>query len=444
VLKGLLLANMERGVSATGIAYQDGTSIRVKKSEGPADAFLKSLGDRLPVIAQSPRGLIHARYTTKGSEKQNENNHPVVGFQWAVVHNGTILNDDDLWAYYTKRDRVSRFAEVDTSAIPLVLGRGKTLEDSIQNLSLLSGSLTVAAWNSKNIEQIILGRFGYNELFLFYDQSSDIMYWSSASSAAYIMHGQVFGRHKFLSFSRLADEHVLVLRPGGFDQTRVFKVTRRPFLLPRQPFTSATFGKPMASMPALTSTAAPVAATAVRADSGRICVTIPVLPNQRAFTIEWGRIDPVAAKPPPMYQHFSRSWMSLGSDNASGTLTGLDHTVFTGYGRWVWSTTGKVTSRAFHAYKRTKSWWFSAFKTKFDLPLSSRDDGSTEQDGVLAWEHYDLNVQLLDNSTRRFLGFMCPLCGIWTSSVTTQHNKARCEYCNVRHRLYTLEPTTGG
>jgi hypothetical protein len=427
---------MERGTSATGIAYQDNGSIRIRKSEGPADKFLEAIGDKLSVMARSPRGLIHARATTKGSEKQSENNHPVTGFNWAVVHNGMVSNDDDVWGYYTKKDHVKRFAEVDTSAIPLVLGRGKSLEESIRNLSILGGSLTIAAWSSHDIERMILARFGYNDLYLFYDQSDNIMYWSSASSASYTMHGPTFGRHKFLSFSKLADEHVLVLQPGGFTQTRVFKVERRPFFLPHAVSYMGTPSGATTGTKSPASVFAEQAAPTPKTIMNHIWVSIPPLSNQKKLTLEWKPLEERNKKPQPMYQYFTRSWCSVLYDLEEYGKTKTGHTLFTGYGRWVLTPLDSGVQRSFLPYKRTKVWWSKAYKTAFALPLVRDTNGLTTHDDILSWEHYDIDVQLLDNSTRRFLGFMCPVCGVWLSSVSVQQSRGRCEYCNIHHRLY--------
>lgn len=458
ILKGLLLANMERGVSATGVAYQDGEAIRIKKAKGPADEFIKASGDLLEKAAQSPRGLLHARATTKGSEEQNVNNHPVAGFNWAVVHNGTIQNDEDVWAYYEKRDKLKRFAEVDTSAIPLVMSRGKSIEESINNLSILGGSLTIAAWHSKDIERMILGRFGYNDLFMFYDQGDEIMYWSSASSASFVMRGSVFGRHKFLSFSRLADEHVLVLQPGGFAATRVFKVDRRAFTGPYVPKShSTTMGGGSTTHGAQGTLPVPfksavqsalVLSTAktgiTRITPGRIDLVLVPPDGVRQMQISWNPMEVVTGKPDPMSTHFNRVWWTLGSKHADFILAQKEDTeFFTGYGRWVYQKTTDYgtwpdgVQRSWRPYKRTKDWMARQYRTKWQLPFV-QVKGETDLDDQFAWEHYDVQTVLLSNESRRYLGFMCPVCGVWTSSPQVQLAKERCAFCGIRHRLYPV------
>jgi hypothetical protein len=438
-----MVANMERGTSATGVAYQDAAHIHVKKAEGPADKFVESLGDDLVTIAQSPRGLIHARATTKGSEKQNENNHPVVGFNWAVVHNGMVHNDDDVWAHYKASDNLERFADVDTSVIPLVLGRGATIEESIRNLSILGGSLTIAAWSSLDIERIVLARFGHNDLYMFHDASAEIMYWSSASSAAFLMTGPTFGGHKFLSYSKLADSHVLVLQPGGFKTTRAFKVERKPFLVPRpkvEHITGHTYGISTAiersALEAQATQKIPVQPAVM--SPHRIIVPLDAFEGQRSFIVQWNVMEVLASKPLPMHEYFSRTWHSLMRDDAEARSRSTDLVKFTGYGRWIWecSPEASFSPRTFKPYKRTREWWAKAYRTNFKFPLARDIAGETELDDQCAWEHYDLNTQLLDGTSRRFLGFMCPFCGVWTSSVALQIGKERCEYCNVKSRIY--------
>lgn len=459
IVKGLLLANLERGVSAAGVAWREGKKIRVRKSEGPADKFIaaqpKSFFEEL---ADSPIGLLHARATTKGSEKKNENNHPVVGFDWVAVHNGTIVNDDDLWEYYEKKQKVERFAEVDTSTIPLLLTRGSKIEEGINHLSLLSGTATFAAWNGADINRVVIGRFGHHDLFMFWDEKAQIMYWSSAGSSSYVMPGPIIGRHKFMTYAKLADEHVMLLTPEGPSKTRVFKVERRPFFGPVKPKVSTSSGSvPKAAAFPLSKgtktgtsgspTARPEAVLEVKKGHRKMMQALVGVDNplgERQINVVWQPIDETHERPWPMNTTFNAYWCNLGrwqntlSQSKDATA---EHSV--GYGRWKLSkpdTAGEPMKLEFFPYKRTKEWMEKAYRTRFKLPFKlDEEDGKlyTEVDTHWAWEHYDLEIVLMDNSTRRILGFMCPWCGAWQSAIQVRNNNHRCEMCHAENRLVT-------
>lgn len=454
-VRGLLLANMERGKDATGVAWRDGDKIRVRKSGVAADEFIKDqkLGF-FDEIATSPIGLLHARATTKGSEKQNENNHPVVGFNWVVTHNGSVYNDDDVWAYYTEKQKVTRFAEVDTSAIPLVLSRGKTPEESINNLSLLSGSVTFAGWNGKDIDKIVLGRFGHYDLFLFIDEPNDILYWSSAGSAGYVLPGPKLGSTKFLTSSRLGEGHVVLISPESWAKTRTFKVTPSPFYLPVK--TTVYQGS---SSQASTQTKTGGQQTLVRAGSGLRTTQQEIVAGQRkvfvklgeretafrGMSITWRPIDEGLDRPWPLNEAFSGEWWNLPrfirklSGNTDDKVREVE--ISAGYGRWKVGRPekpGEPYDIQFFPYKRTKEWWERMYRSRFKMPFEFEEIGGkavTMVDEHFAWEHYNMEVLKADGSTALLLGFMCPWCGVWEPSIAVQKDNYRCEFCNAQNRL---------
>ena len=150
-LKGLLTANADRGKDATGIAYEEDGRITVRKAPIQVKPFIESLETmgKWASIAASPIVLLHTRSTTVGAAAQNENNHPVVHGQWAVIHNGIISNDDEVFEHFG----TSRFAAVDTAALVLALAREGT-----GGLRLLQGFASFAAWSSTNQQTVVLGK----------------------------------------------------------------------------------------------------------------------------------------------------------------------------------------------------------------------------------------------------------------------------------------------
>lgn len=445
--------------------------IRIRKSEGPANEFIKAQDNALfNEVAASPRGLLHARATTKGSEKENANNHPVYGLGWLAIHNGTINNDDDLWKYYTKTEGVKRFAEVDTSAVPLVLSRGKDAKSSLQYMSLLSGSATIAAWNSKQADQMLLGRFGHNDLYLFLDEAAQILYWSSSSAASYLMPGRSLGRHKFVTLSKLSDDYAMVLTPEGPDAVQVYKVTRNPFVwrpkeVPRQQLsintgtTNTVSGLPLSAQKSL-----PVRSTPTTGIGGKLVVTFPnPTPMIAATKITWEGLaenNTPTLRPNPLYEVLDHHWHSLVRmryliGRFYNETKPPKETVWelpAGYGRWGFTIPAydpkeeieieKVLwERKFYPYKRTKGWWHQAYRLHLKLPAALTSPGDdapasySEYDGHLIWETYNQERLTVHGQTSMSLGFMCPWCGTWQNSIDVQDAHGYCDFCRITSDL---------
>lgn len=81
-----------RGTDATGIAYNDGTDLRIIKKALPARKAKLYVKDGARIV------MGHTRFTTQGTEKDNYNNHPFPGVtanaNFALAHNGVLRNDE--------------------------------------------------------------------------------------------------------------------------------------------------------------------------------------------------------------------------------------------------------------------------------------------------------------------------------------------------------------
>ena len=92
--QALLAAIAERGADAVGYAYRapGDTYATVVKQRTPASQLL----DRMSVPAEANQLLVHVRDYTKGHPSIAANNHPVRHGPIVGIHNGIILNDDEL------------------------------------------------------------------------------------------------------------------------------------------------------------------------------------------------------------------------------------------------------------------------------------------------------------------------------------------------------------
>src|SRR6266566_3651174 len=94
--QALLAAIAERGADAVGYAYRSPgeTYPTVVKQRTPASRLL----ERVSVPGEATQLLVHVRDYTKGHPSISANNHPVRHGPVIGIHNGIIVNDDELLA----------------------------------------------------------------------------------------------------------------------------------------------------------------------------------------------------------------------------------------------------------------------------------------------------------------------------------------------------------
>src|SRR5438105_11158045 len=92
--RALLAGIAERGGDAVGFAHRSGHDVVVHKQRSGASALL----DRVAVPAGATQLLVHVRDYTKGHPSLPGNNHPIRHGTVVGIHNGTIANDDELFA----------------------------------------------------------------------------------------------------------------------------------------------------------------------------------------------------------------------------------------------------------------------------------------------------------------------------------------------------------
>jgi glucosamine 6-phosphate synthetase-like amidotransferase/phosphosugar isomerase protein len=161
-----------RGRDASGFAFiQDGQLV-VNKAPIKSSLFVKTEDWQkleLPKIM-----ILHTRAATQGSNKIDANNHPLFSKQGvAIVHNGIIYNDKDIFSKTHRRD-----GEVDSEAILHVLS-SKYKGDKIKRVfDKLDGSFAFASINKEDPEKLILVKKD-NPIDLYFDIENDILYFCS-------------------------------------------------------------------------------------------------------------------------------------------------------------------------------------------------------------------------------------------------------------------------
>jgi glucosamine 6-phosphate synthetase-like amidotransferase/phosphosugar isomerase protein len=150
--QSLLAGIAERGADAVGYAHRSPGAPYpvVVKQRTPASLLL----DRIDVPAGATQLLVHVRDYTKGHPSIPANNHPVRHGPVLGIHNGIILNDDELLAPYSCA-RTETSMTVDSEAIFALAAHSHNDPLALEELT---GSLAAAWMDSRRPETIFAAR----------------------------------------------------------------------------------------------------------------------------------------------------------------------------------------------------------------------------------------------------------------------------------------------
>jgi glucosamine 6-phosphate synthetase-like amidotransferase/phosphosugar isomerase protein len=149
--QALLAGIAERGADAVGYAYRSSVApVTVCKQRSGASQLL----DRVFVPEDTTQALIHVRDYTKGHPSIEANNHPIRHGAVVGIHNGIIVNDDDLFAEYGI-ERQEPEMTVDSEIIFALAERSRGRTARV--LELLVGALATA-WLDEERTELILAR----------------------------------------------------------------------------------------------------------------------------------------------------------------------------------------------------------------------------------------------------------------------------------------------
>lgn len=169
-----------RGLDATGVAIQNGNEIHVCKLPLPAwkfcvtDEFNQFLDENLNDGTDAV--LVHARAATQGPPKDSRNNHPCFNGETAVVHNGVVHNDSQLF----REMNMERVGEVDSDVFRALLDRGGLTRKGIDLVKKVNGSAAIAALSTQYPGKLLLARSGSP---LVVCAAAEMMIWASTKQA---------------------------------------------------------------------------------------------------------------------------------------------------------------------------------------------------------------------------------------------------------------------
>ena len=150
--QALLAGIAERGADAVGYAYRspgDPYPV-VRKQRTPASDLL----DRVAIPDDATQVLVHVRDYTKGHPSIAANNHPVRHGPVVGIHNGIILNDDELLAPFSCARAEPRMT-VDSEAIFAVAAHSR---NDPRALETLAGAMAAAWLDRREPETVFAAR----------------------------------------------------------------------------------------------------------------------------------------------------------------------------------------------------------------------------------------------------------------------------------------------
>jgi glucosamine 6-phosphate synthetase-like amidotransferase/phosphosugar isomerase protein len=149
--QALLAGIAERGADAVGYAHRSpGKGVSVLKQRSGASALL----DQITVPDSATEVLVHVRDYTKGHPTIAANNHPIRHGAVVGIHNGIILNDDELLGEYDCA-RVEPGMTVDSEAIFAVAAHSR---GDAAALEALRGSMATAWIDERREQSLCLAR----------------------------------------------------------------------------------------------------------------------------------------------------------------------------------------------------------------------------------------------------------------------------------------------
>lgn len=167
-VESIAVFSESRGKDSSGMAIRNSekSCFEVIKGDIPIRELLKSRAYKREIKLSIDDSLIgsgfaafgHARLVTNGTQLNEVNNQPVLKSEMLVIHNGIIVNADDLWA---RSPQLSREFSIDTEIIPtLIRNELQNTDDLVEacnkTFSQLEGTWSVAIM-FQDLNQFVLG-----------------------------------------------------------------------------------------------------------------------------------------------------------------------------------------------------------------------------------------------------------------------------------------------
>lgn len=185
IFKDLYLLSETRGKEASGFAVNNKNELRVFKTPVSASQMVQGrlFKEEMAKIFKEQnrhfRGIGHSRLVTDGHEQFDDNNQPVVKNGMAVIHNGIIVNQHELWKEF---DSTLKISELDSELIPTIiddqLNKGKSLGEAINIFyGMIYGMTNIALLFTKYNNLVLATNNG--SIYYIFDKESEFFTFAS-------------------------------------------------------------------------------------------------------------------------------------------------------------------------------------------------------------------------------------------------------------------------
>lgn len=220
LLNEMLMEIAHRGRDATGfVAISDDGVAEWQKAATEAKTFIKW---RRSVPKGTRVVLAHTRFATQGLPAFIENNHPIRRGSYFIIHNGHVMNDEELFTTAKRK----RFGQVDSEAIAARLASLNNLSFLGEVMAEIEGDAAVAAVDERDPTRLVVAKGEMSPLFI-YDGRSIVMF-ASTRAAIEKAHSKHIGH--------IAANRVSIVLPGeqiewhgDVKTVTEFEVKRRKF-----------------------------------------------------------------------------------------------------------------------------------------------------------------------------------------------------------------------
>lgn len=215
-----------RGRDASGFAFIDPMTKQLKVTKAPIQSSKLIKYPHWTTLELPKVMIFHTRMKTQGEQSNNMNNHPLFTKDGlAIVHNGQIYNDKEVFTRKVKRD-----AQVDSEAILAVLHKSKRKEDTIKRVfEELEGVFAVAIIDQNEPEKLTLIKKD-NPIELYFNSEDDILYFCSERGImqealkikSTYKRGFSIGESNYHSY-HIMDNHALVINRDGIESYKKYQ-----------------------------------------------------------------------------------------------------------------------------------------------------------------------------------------------------------------------------
>ncbi|MCB9211084.1 MAG: hypothetical protein H6609_17090 [Ignavibacteriales bacterium] len=214
-----------RGKDASGFAFIDPATQKLKVTKAPVPSTNLIKYPHWTTLELPKIMIFHTRMKTQGEPSNNMNNHPLFTKDGlAIVHNGQIFNDKEIFTRKVKRD-----AQVDSEAILAILSKNRKEKDRIKQLfDSLDGAFAVASIDEHEPNKLTLIKKD-NPIELYYNSKDDILYFCSelrimkealGVDPTY-QRGFSIGENNYHSYE-MEDNHALIINVNGVESYKQY------------------------------------------------------------------------------------------------------------------------------------------------------------------------------------------------------------------------------